>query len=356
MRFRLQFLTLFAAILVVATACGGGKTTPEKSPASLAPSTPTKLTDQQIAELGSKSTVLIQGKLFDQQVGGTGIIIDGQNGMILTNEHVIAGVSAITVTLPDGSSQHARIRAQAPCDDVALIQLNPNPGGLTQATLGDDKTVKVADHVVALGFGVTLEAEPSKTPVPSFGQVSETGISTAPDGSLPKYPSLILHNARLAPGNSGGPLLDDLGQVVGMNTLAFEASGSQVIQGQFYAIGIDHIKQLMPDMQQGKNLSYVGWTLFPNSSSVARFVANLGYNVAIDYGLILLNVDPGSPAQKKKFIVGDTITRINNTAVKSVADACDILQSHGPGDVIDVDGVYLSKGQPTDYTEHVKLP
>jgi S1-C subfamily serine protease len=169
---------------------------------------------------------------------------------------------------------------------------------------------------------------------------------------------VIQHQAPANPGNSGGPLVNTKGEVIGLNTLRnLGGQGRNQIQGQNYAIAIDRIKQLLPNLEAGKSQANVGWSLTPVSQVDLSAIfsrdpdfqsARLGA-AARSYinrhgikGLYVLDTSTGSPAKNAKLFYGDLITSIEDTPVKSVSEMCDIVQSHGPGDKLSVRGRYLN--------------
>jgi len=288
------------------------------------------------------------------------VIIDATEGFVLTNAHVISGTSTITVTLPNHAQVHARVLGQAPCDDVAVLELNPNPGGLQAIELGQDGDVEQGDSVTAIGYPESYQDPFSSDvkPTATTGTVSTTGISAEPDASLPRYDSLIQHQAPVNHGNSGGPLVDDQARLIGINTLANDIGPSgEAIQGQYYAIGIDSIKQLLPTLEAGQNTGYVGWNLMANGADLdAQFTEAFGFQPPTSEGLLALGSDPGSPAYKHAIQAGDVIVAIDGSSVSTVPEICDVIESHGPGDVLTVDGVTTQDdGSLMDWTENIRL-
>jgi len=356
---RLSSVAVAASIFLI-TACGGS-------------SGPKKLDHEGLVAKVSPSVVELSGKYGDDSVGGTGSIIDAQKGLILTNAHVIAGVSALKAKVKDQQEVPARVLAQAPCEDVALVQLGQNPGDLAALPFGSSGSVRNGQHVTAFGYPASFEDPEKQHVVNTEGSVSSKDVAADPDPSLPHYPSTIQHQAPINPGNSGGPLVDDYGRLIGMNTLGNTETGGRAIQGQGYAISIDHIKTLLPNLRAGKDEAYMGWALIPVSElDLASLFEQTGFATASlgqevkdflqrnnEDGLFVLGVDSGSPAQRNHFSDGDLVTRIDDTSVKSVGDVCDILESKGPGDQIVVAGRYITSGSEDDFlnewTEPVRL-
>ncbi len=317
------------------------------------------LSQQDLITKVKPTVVELTGKQGDSTVGGTGVVIDAKKGLILTAEHVVAGVSALKVKVGDNAATAgpARVLAQAPCDDLAVVQMVNPPAGLKQATLGSSAKVKSGEQVTVLGYPASFSNPETQTVVSTNGTVSSANVAAEPDPSLPKYPSTIQHQAPVNPGNSGGPLVNTKGEVIGINTLRNSNQGGRTIQGQYYAISIDRIKTILPSLEAGKSQSYVGWSLAPvDQVNLAKIFAadpdfqsaRLG-TAARSYinrnglkGLYVLDTTTGSPAKNAKLFFGDFITSVEGTPVKTVAEMCDIIQSHGPGDKLAVRGRYLN--------------
>jgi S1-C subfamily serine protease len=321
---------------------------------------PTALTQVQLVAKVLPSVVEITGKEGDTTVGGSGVVIDAARGLVLTNAHVVAGLASINAKVGDNSatSGPARVLATAPCDDLAVIQLVDKPPNLTALPLGSSSSVKSGESVTAFGYPASFESPDQQTVVTTTGTVSSPNVPADPSPDLPHYPSTIQHQAPINPGNSGGPLVDGTGDLVGLNTLGNTQQNGRAVQGQYYAISADHIKQLLPTLEAGKSQSNVGWDLAPiqEVDVAAQFAndprwndRNLGLGVARDLakppvttGLYGFGAVTGSPAAKVSLGWGDVIDHIEGTPVNTVADVCSIVQSHAPGSKLLVKGVYLN--------------
>lgn len=343
-----------AAGILAAAACGGGST------AKTAPTTTIakKLTSKEVFDIARPSTVELHAKQGKDDVGGSGVIIDAQKGYVLTNAHVIAGTAALKVKVNDQEETPARVLGTAPCEDLAVVQMVNVPPGLKAMTLGSSAAVQNQDDVVALGYPASF-ADPSKEKVISTsGTVQSPDVAAEPDPSLPKYPSTIQHSATINPGNSGGPLLNDKGELIGINTLANTGTGQQKVQGQYYAISIDHIKPLLPDLTAGKSQVDPGWDIAPFSEIPLADVFEItGYGTREEgmqadqllaqngiNGMLVYGANPNSPADKVNIEGGDLLESIQGVPVAAVKDVCDILASTSPGQTLAVEGRYLTSG------------
>jgi serine protease Do len=253
----------------VLAGCGGGPAKPSGNAGANVVS-PFHTEAQLIARV-AKSTVKLVGTVGKDTSEGSGVIVDASRSLVLTNAHVISGVVALKVVLNDGTDVAGRVLAQAPCDDLAVVEITQKPAAaasLVALPLGDSATLQAGDNVTALGYPTSLQQSGKEKPSATEGIVSALDIGAEFDASLPKYVSLIQHQAPINPGNSGGPLVDDHGRLVGINTLANTLANGRAIQGQYYAISVNHIKQLLPTLSAGKSSSNLGWDIIPNSPEV----------------------------------------------------------------------------------------
>jgi S1-C subfamily serine protease len=294
------------------------------------PPKPAKLTNQQIVEKVKPSVVRLVGRSAGTRPSGTGIVIDAKQGLVLTNDHVVAGTAALDAIWNGQDIGAAQIVAQAPCNDMAVVRLTRPPVGLKQIEVASSASLVAGDDVTALGFPWTPDAQSTVTP--TFGQVSKVNVPANPQGvmapDLPVYPSVIQHTAAINPGNSGGPLVNDRGQLVGMNSL-----GASDLHGEAWAISTDEINRLLPQLKAGKNSDYMGWSLLPvrmlaNADPALVGVSNLAQ--AAD-GLMVTGVESNSPAFRAHFERGDIVTSLNGEPVQTMADACAIVQSQSAG-------------------------
>jgi putative serine protease PepD len=172
----------------------------------------------------------------DGQGAGTGIVLDG--GYILTNAHVVADATSITVTPGgDGTTRDAELVGIDTANDVAVLKVS-DTSGLTPAALGDSDTAVVGDEVVAIGNALALEGGLSVTQ----GIVSATGRTIEDRTST--LTNLIQTDAAISSGNSGGALVNAAGEVIGMNTAVATSSGTVAASNIGFAIAINHAKDI----------------------------------------------------------------------------------------------------------------
>jgi S1-C subfamily serine protease len=337
---------------------------------------PETLDPQAVIEQASPATAGILGEQFGIKSGGSGVVIDTDEGLVLTNAHVVEGLDKLQVNLgEDPAESPARIRAVAPCDDLAVIEMIQPPAEAAELAIAD-RTAERGEHVTALGFPSNFEEFGEESLQTTDGTVSNPGITAKEiDRSFPTYQDLIQHTAPINPGNSGGPLVDDHGEVVGINTL----SGNQT-ENQLYAIDSAYVNTILPDLVAGNDRLRMGWNLRPLSSvdiasefkyflgdKIQRFGitgADLEAYIAgqnLPDGLYVWATEPGLPADKALIAPGDLVTSIDGESVNSVSDVCEILQSQEAGATVEVSGNYIASsrhllniGDP--WTVDMKLP
>jgi S1-C subfamily serine protease len=308
-----------------------------------------------VARVDTKSPGFENGKKITQAGGGTGVVVDAAKGYVVTNAHVIAGATSIKATVGSTES-NARVLGQAPCEDLAVLQLTPKPSGLEAAKLGKASSVTSGDTVVAMGYPGSFESDTTQRRLQGTDGTVSSGAAPGTIGDdLPKYPALIQHAAPISPGNSGGPLFNNKGEVVGINTIG--STGSS--QNQNGAISMTRAKSLLPDLEAGRDQAYLGWNLTVlDASQIASAVgARPDHSGKVP---VVVSTDSDSPAEKAKLVTADTITEIDGQPVANVADTCDILSSHSSGDRLtikgetaNVGGIFLSTY--FDYTVHARL-
>jgi putative serine protease PepD len=238
---------------------------------------------------------------------GTGFVID-RKGDIVTNQHVVSGADTIKVTFADGRQATARVVGEDPSTDVAVIHVDVPSSELHPLTFGDSSAVQVGDGVVAIGnpYGLTNTV--------TTGVVSALGRSI----SAPNHYTIagaIQTDAAINHGNSGGPLLDSSGHVIGMNAQIESDSGDS--NGLGFAIASDTVRRVAQNLVAGDKVShpYLGVSLSDGTD-----------------GASIASVRSGSPADKAGLRSGDLITAIDGHAVTSADDATGAIASHAPGD------------------------
>lgn len=191
---------------------------------------------ESVAASVSESTVAIEVATAGGAAEGTGIIRDDK-GDIITNNHVVAGASTITVTLSDGRAYSAQLVGTDPSTDLAVIRLDSPPSGLTPATFADSSDISVGAPVMAVGTPLGLENTVT-TGIISAVHRPVTTLGEAQDQSDAAYTSALQTDAAINPGNSGGPLVDSAGQVIGVtSSIAGLATADSATQSGSIGLG-----------------------------------------------------------------------------------------------------------------------
>jgi S1-C subfamily serine protease len=269
---------------------------------------------------------------------GTGIVLSS-SGEVLTNNHVIQGASSVTVVVP-GTTHHytAKVVGYDVTADVAVLQLS-GASNLKTATLGDSSKVTTGQAVKALG-----NAGGTGTLTPASGTVTGLGkaITVSNDsGGSSRLTGLIETNAPLQPGDSGGPLLNAKGQVIGMDTAASTGFAFQAAAASdAYAIPINTAVTLANQIESGKasTLVHIGATPFLGVQ-VASAVGNGGFGFGggtATAGAVIAGTVAGGPADSAGLAAGDVITAVNGRTVSTPSAITSIILTKKPGAKITV--------------------
>ncbi len=234
---------------------------------------------------------------------GSGFIID-PTGLIVTNNHVVSGASAVKVTLTDGRTFDAKVLGTDPITDVALIKVD-SPDPLPAVSFGSSKDIRVGDDVMAVGnpFGLSSTVT--------------TGIISAKarDIGSGAYDNFLQTDAAINKGNSGGPLFNDAGQVVGMNTAIMSPTGGSV--GIGFAVPSDLVQNVVAQLEHGGKVEH-GWLGIQIQQVSPDIAAALGMSKPM--GAMVAAVTPDSPAAKAGLKRGDIITAFGGTDIKVLHD------------------------------------
>jgi serine protease Do len=345
--------TLLTAVLALSACNGGGAASPTpeatgtapvatSSPEAVPTSSGQSLSTPDIVRLLRPSVVRVQteGARFDilgrpvpTQGVGTGVIIDDQ-GHIVTNNHVVRLDSSlatrIVVTLSDGRTFTAEIVGTDPPSDLAVLKIDATD--LTPAKLGDVSQLEVGDEVVAIGFALDLPGGPTVT----------KGVVSAKERVIDESPysisNAIQTDASINPGNSGGPLVNRSGEVVGITTAIIGQA-----QNIGFAISIDLAKPLVQEIIDKGFVSrgFLGVNVVNVTPSIAA-----SFNLPVDSGIGVADVEPGSPADKAGLRVNDIIVRIGDVTIANSGDLLQALTKYRAGDTVTV--TFYRDGQEQD--------
>jgi len=264
-------------------------------------------------------------RVFRQQVQsvGSGFIIS-EDGYIVTNEHVVGReAEEVIIAMHDGSEYPAAIIGQDHQADIALLKISKN--GLPALRFGNSDQVIIGEWAIALGnpFGLFVKSNPTVT----VGVVSAVDRDFSPsEGRI--YEDMIQTDAAINEGNSGGPLCNSNGEVIGMNTFILTSDEhSKGSVGVGFAIPSNHIERILIDLKKRKDRSadtniWIGMYV----SNLNRYLSRqLGYSST--NGVFVKQLDRNSPADKAGIELGDIITAINNYPINNYSDAEQVVMS-----------------------------
>jgi putative serine protease PepD len=269
---------------------------------------------------------------------GSGFVIDPR-GYILTNFHVVQGAQAISVTMGDRSHYDAKFIGADERNDIALVKVDPKGRKLPSLTMGDSDGLQVGQRVLAIGNPFGFQSTLTTGVVSALGRTVQTSQSTSID-------SAIQTDAAINQGNSGGPLLNSHGDVIGINSAIYTPSGTTA--GIGFAIPINTAKQIAQDLiTEGRvRRPFMGvqaWALTPSLAEAL--------NLPVNEGMLIERVTPGSPAERaglrggsreavlgmrRILLGGDVLVGIDGRPIASQLDMNLVMNRKRPGDTVKV--------------------
>jgi putative serine protease PepD len=249
---------------------------------------------------------------------GTGFLVDS-NGTIVTNAHVAGNNSHVQVRFNDKGAYHdAQVLSVDASTDLAALKVDPSAvQGIRPLQLADSDGAEVGDSVVAIGYPLGLD----RTATSGIVSGLERQIQSPNGFSIDK---VIQTDAAVNPGNSGGPLLNAKGQVIGVNSqIATAAGGGEGNVGIAFAIPSNTVKQVLPELESGTEVkhAYLGLqTTAPQSGS----------------GAAIAETTAGGPAEHAGLRAGDLVTKVGDKSISSPEDVANAISGNKPGDKVDV--------------------
>jgi serine protease Do len=233
---------------------------------------------------------------------GSGVIVDGEKGYIITNNHVVEGADELKINLGDKREFDGKVVGTDPQTDIAIVKIDGK--NLPSAKLGDSDTIRVGQWAIAIGspFGLTQTV--------SVGIISATGRANV---GVAAYEDMIQTDAAINPGNSGGPLVNIRGEIIGINTAIFTRSGGY--QGIGFAIPINMVKIIMKDLiEKGKvTRGWLGVVIQDIDPALAK-----SFNVTVTEGVLVSDVQENSPAKEAGFERGDIVIEYDGKSIRDV--------------------------------------
>ena len=258
---------------------------------------------------------------------GSGFIIS-TDGYIVTNDHVAGNATDITITLAGGKQMKAKVVGSDPTTDICLLKVDGKD--LPYVTNGNSDEVMIGEWTIAFGnpFGLF---EINDKPTVTVGVISATGMKL---GQLENryYRDMIETDAAINGGNSGGPLVNSNGEVIGMNTLIFTAGQTSTYIGYGFAIPINKIMRVVTDLKKrGKILHDItaGFDVQPVDARIARYLG-----MKQTQGVIVSDIQSDGPAVAAGLKIGDVILEVNGEKVNTDNDILSVMSELSPGDYL----------------------
>lgn len=276
-------------------------------------------TADSVVEISTESVVTGSfAQQYIRQGAGSGVIIS-EDGYIITNQHVIDGASTIKVSLRDQTKYEAKLIGSDEDSDIALIKIEAT--GLSAATFGDSSKLAVGDYVVAIG-----------NPLGTLGGTVTDGIISALAREITienRKMTLLQTNAQISPGNSGGGLFGENGELIGIVNAKDSATE---VEGIAFAIPINNVLDILSDL---KTYGYVTGKVDLKMEFIDITTEEAAFYYGVNRtGCYILSVGNNSLAEKSGFTSGDLVTKINNKDIKTSSDIKELLKSCEVGDNI----------------------
>jgi S1-C subfamily serine protease len=291
---------------------------------------------------------------------GSGFVID-KAGHIVTNYHVVEGARSVDVSFSNNESMKAKIVGSDPSTDIAVLQVDAHSRALTPLSLGNSDTVRVGDSVVAIGNPFGYDRTVTAGIVSALQRVIQAPNSYSID-------HVIQTDAALNKGNSGGPLLNALGDVIGVNSqISTGGSGSTGNVGIGFAVPINTVRTVVAQIEKTGHAEHP--FLGISAQAVSKSAAKL-FRLPVSHGLLVARVQPGSGAAKAGLragtqsatlagetypLGGDLIASVDGTQLYSVEQLRDVIGGKKPGDKVKL-SVYRGDQQRTVTVELGRQP
>jgi putative serine protease PepD len=268
---------------------------------------------------------------------GSGVIVDSL-GHVVTNFHVIEGADEVSVILADGTRASAEVAGVDPGNDLAVLRTSVQPQLLSPAVLADSDAVRIGEPVFAIGSPFDLDFTVTSGIVSGLERTSQSSFSGRP------IRDVIQTDAVVNPGNSGGPLFNAAGEVVGINSSIENPTGQRVFVGVGFAVPSNTVARFLPEMIAGETVQHpqlgiAGVSLDPETASDA--------GVSVESGVYLTLVNPGSAAERaglraasvrdgagRLLAGGDVVTAIDGDAVTSIEQLARLIDHQRIGDSV----------------------
>ena len=277
----------------------------------------------------------IFGQRVESASSGSGFVVT-QDGYIVTNHHVIASATSVTVTMYDGSEYPATVVGSDSDYDVAVLKINAT--GLQPVTLGSSEDVNVGDTVLAIG-----------NPLGELTFSMSQGIVSCCDRAINVDGTpfnMIQVDASINPGNSGGPLMNLYGEVVGIVSAKYSSYSNTAVEGLGFAIPIGDVQAIIKDIMENGQITDKPSFGITAGTMTQQMAAQ--YQIDQTSGAFVYSVNKGGAGEKAGLKMGDVITKVDSTDITSMEDLTAAKKGHKAGDTVTV--TYYRDGQ-TQTTE-----
>lgn len=284
---------------------------------------------------------------------GSGVIVDAEEGIIMTNNHVVEdaddGQGRVDIRLFDGRRYRAEILGRDGKTDLAVLKINAD--NLTAIPIGDSEEIEVGDWVLAIGAPFGYDQTVTQGIISAKGRTQVLGIG---------YEHLLQTDAAINPGNSGGPLVNMRGELVGINTAIATSSLMRGYMGIGFAIPTSTVKEVLPDLREGREV--VRGSIGVSIRALDSFQPGIGKSFGLDgdRGILIEGVKPDSPAERAGLQMDDIILKYGGERVDDIQVLQSMVAHTKPGTKVDIvvwrDGKEMTipvtvEKQPEDFFE-----
>ena len=260
---------------------------------------------------------------------GSGVVVDSR-GYIVTNNHVVLEGESIEVVFADGRKiENVQVAGTDPIDDLAVLKIDP-PANMVVATLGDSSKLQVGEDVIAIGNPLGI------------AETTTHGIISALNRSMlerygPIIPNTIQTDAPINLGSGGGALADLQGNVIGIPTMiAVDPRFDTLANGIGFAIPINQVKLIVPQIIRDGSVTHTGRAALDISSRNIDTDLQSSYDLSVDHGVFVNDIESEGPAARAGLEVGDVIVAIGGKAVDNQIALADVLATKAPGNKVSV--------------------